>query len=298
MHKMNLQRTLQRSIVRYYGPICTTKQELIGRVGLGKQTRPSIVCSIAHKHNEHTRVCAAAMETLHTAFLIADDVCDNAKERNGQLAWHSIHGANNAWNDANFLVSTSTRMINDCFAGSLSSVVTSELSDTIATACIGQRTDMNVNLESVRYSEILDVYEQMCFEKTGNYTFGLPIKLGLLLSDRDPTVVREHIQAVSLHLGCIYQSCNDIRSTTNEDLLQRRLTWMAAVVVRNHPSIQTLLLDPKVLLQQYDQNDLASMHKVYCKKKTNLVMRHLDQMSEMGFQEAADVIEPFTREWI
>jgi geranylgeranyl pyrophosphate synthase len=294
---MYIRNILKDHIKRYYGSSCNMPPELVARVGLGKKIRPGLISSIVGRNDDRTQLCAAAMETLHAGFLIADDACDNARQRNGQLAWHRIHGVANAWNDANFLVSTSVLMFADCFRGSKSDVAMGFVTQAIAVSCMGQRSDMNVNLANIWSSDIMKTYERMCYQKTGKYTIGLPVQVANLLIDRDPTEVKHHIDAVSLHLGCIFQSCNDIRSPTNEDTEQQRLTWMAAVVARHNPSLETLSLAPEALVKEYENHDLANMHKFYCERKSNTVNRHLDQLRDAGFIEVSNAVEPFTREW-
>ena len=74
----------------------------------GKQLRPLIVLLSAKMHGEPCRssyLAAVAIEMLHTATLIHDDVVDNADERRGQKTVHTTWGAQIAVLTGDYLLS-------------------------------------------------------------------------------------------------------------------------------------------------------------------------------------------------
>jgi heptaprenyl diphosphate synthase len=97
------------------GFIQSTARELI--VSGGKRLRPALVLASAMT-GEYDRKkaipMAAAIETMHTATLVHDDVIDGAETRRGTPTMHMVHGNHVAIYTGDYLLARSLRMLSEC----------------------------------------------------------------------------------------------------------------------------------------------------------------------------------------
>lgn len=97
------------------GFIQSTARELI--VSGGKRLRPALVLASAMT-GEYDRQkaipMAAAIETMHTATLVHDDVIDGAETRRSTPTMHMVHGDHVAIYAGDYLLARSLRMLSEC----------------------------------------------------------------------------------------------------------------------------------------------------------------------------------------
>lgn len=165
--------------------------------------------------------CAAALELLHSAMLIHDDIIDRSDTRRGMPAWH-VHYAQFAapWDAAEAAhVGRSMALcagdVGFFFAFELLAEIDSDpatkrellsvVARTAGAAGVGELDEMHLALDHRSDDEaILDVYAK----KTAGYSCALPLTAGALLGGLAAATVAE-LAAVGRDLGQIFQIIDD-----------------------------------------------------------------------------------------
>ncbi|WGL52602.1 polyprenyl synthetase family protein [Nocardioides sp. BP30] len=199
----------------------------------GKRFRPALVMA-AHRafttqtaasSQESAATVAAAVELLHTAFVVHDDVIDGDDVRRGRLnvsgtyhaaaraAGASAAEARELGRAAGILagdlaLTTAVRAIAGCGAGS---EVVDRLLDLVdaalhATAC-GELADVrhSLHLEATTLADSLRMEEQ----KTSVYSFALPLQAGALLAGADTATITQLGEA-GRRMGVAFQLLDDL----------------------------------------------------------------------------------------
>uniref|UniRef100_A0A6C0KCX9 Uncharacterized protein n=1 Tax=viral metagenome TaxID=1070528 RepID=A0A6C0KCX9_9ZZZZ len=211
------------------------KQLVEYNMSSGKQLRARLVLDVGacyKKFDTTSRHCffplAAAVETLHTAMLIADDCCDDAGYRRGKLSWRKVVGCDAvAWNDANLLAWTAKQVLSDQYphAPQLGRRLDEAVLDTI----YGQRLDL------LSRGGDLAAFENIAMRKTGVYTFALPLMATLELCEGanvDFAKVHTAVLDASRPAANLFQAMNDLdnlrvdNQPTDADL--GRCSWVGA----------------------------------------------------------------------
>ncbi len=209
----------------------------------GKRFRPALVRA-AHDTfdgTEHDAVAevGAAIELLHTAFVIQDDVIDGDDIRRGRpnvsgtfRTWAREHGADE---DAaaelaftagilagDLAMATALRAIATC---GVSPAVTNRLLDLFDTALqittAGELADVRLSLGLEPAST--DASLAMAEHKTSAYSFSLPLQAGALLAGAGPDIVQE-CDVVGRHLGVAFQLADDLLGVFGNPDLTRKST--------------------------------------------------------------------------
>ncbi len=124
----------------------------------GKQIRPILTLLAAKsvgKVNENTMHCAVALEMLHTASLIHDDVVDESDERRGQPSVNSKWGNKISILVGDFLLSQSLAMTNKTRNPLILEKITS-LGKQLSEGELLQITNVkNINLKEEKYIEVI-----------------------------------------------------------------------------------------------------------------------------------------------
>lgn len=195
----------------------------------GKRFRPALV-TLAHEALGGTCAGAAvevgaAVELLHTALVIHDDVIDGDDRRRGRLnvsgTFHAHALTRGATADdavalgrtagilaGDLALAAAIRAVATCGA---STEVTHRLLDlfdaALHTTAAGELADVRLSLgvETVSLAESLAMEEQ----KTSAYSFALPLQAGALLAGADENTVRRLGEAGRL-LGIAFQLVDDL----------------------------------------------------------------------------------------
>ncbi|CAA9373619.1 MAG: Geranylgeranyl diphosphate synthase [uncultured Nocardioidaceae bacterium] len=195
----------------------------------GKRFRPALVTAA---HDAFGGTCAAAamevgaaVELLHTAFVIHDDVIDGDDLRRGRLnvsgTYHAQALAEGASPDeARELGRTAGILAGDlALAASIRAVATCGAATDVVhrlldlfdaalhTTASGELADVRLSLDLATASlpESLTMEEQ----KTGAYSFALPMQAGAVLAGADDGTVRQLGEA-GLMLGIAFQLVDDL----------------------------------------------------------------------------------------
>lgn len=194
----------------------------------GKRFRPKLVLATHDGLNGRRRDAAvrlaAAVELLHTAFVIHDDVIDGDTVRRGEpnVAGHFLRRARAHGMDegrAQSLASSAAILAGDlALTGAmhiaatsgaphtLTSAILHRLSVAIRESAIGEMAD--VRLSNEWGSSVRQVLE-MTGAKTAAYSFSLPLQWGALLAGAGSDVVAR-LGKAGAHLGLAFQLHDDL----------------------------------------------------------------------------------------
>lgn len=197
----------------------------------GKRFRPALVL-LAHRElgGGRPRVAArvgAAVELLHTAFVIHDDVIDGDDVRRGRLnvvgrhraealaRGASVRGAAELAHAAGILagdlaLGTAIRGIATCGAGPRQVERLLDLVDhALHRTAVGELADVGLSVQGGPGT--LETCLAMARQKTGAYSFGLPLAAGAVLADAEDDTLT-HLQAAGEELGLAFQLADDLAS--------------------------------------------------------------------------------------
>ena len=179
-------------------------------------------------HRHAATVFGASVDLLHAAFLIHDDIIDEDDLRRGQPTIHARVRRESG--DAHLGTSIALAAGDLALNGAVQLLVEADLDEGLVrpalvalTAAVNEtvtgeildvahRAQTRPEPELVRMSNLL---------KTGEYSFGLPLKLGALAAGRDPAAMGPLAQA----LGAAYQAADDIAGAhAGNDIEQHRVT--------------------------------------------------------------------------
>jgi geranylgeranyl diphosphate synthase type II len=179
----------------------------------GKALRPSLVLATCQAFGGSLREAmgpAVAIEMLHNAFLIHDDIEDQSRLRRGRPTLHRLHGVPLALNTGDALAMLSLRPLSD--DGVLGSRIQRAILDeflsmaqrTIAGQAkeLGWRQDNIVDLDPHDYLELIGA-------KTCWYTTIYPLRVGALIGSRGSADL-EGLTRFGFYLGAAFQIRDDL----------------------------------------------------------------------------------------
>lgn len=167
----------------------------------GKRIRPLLTLAAAHIYNaDMTRAyrLATAVEFIHSATLLHDDVVDDSDERRGQQSANAVFGNTASVLVGDFLFSRAFQlMVED---GSLKTLkILSDASAIIAEGEVLQLSTQN-NLGTT-----MDDYLRVIEGKTAAL-FAAACEVGPVMANADSTAMRDY----GLHLGMAFQIADDV----------------------------------------------------------------------------------------
>jgi geranylgeranyl diphosphate synthase, type II len=154
---------------------------------------------------------AAALELLHNAFLIHDDIQDGSAVRRGRRALHEEQGLPLALNAGNALAAAANAVFLDAVRSLRPPVADAMIASweqmTLATL-EGQSLDLGWQRDNV-LDLSMEHYFEMCARKTAWYTAIQPLSIGATLGSGDPDVDQDVFRFGWL-LGVLFQLANDL----------------------------------------------------------------------------------------
>lgn len=222
----------------------------------GKMLRPAICIANAKVFGgspESAVGCAAAIEILHNALLIHDDIQDGSELRRGRPTLHVLHGAPLAINAGDALMFTALRPLIDALRP-LGAEVARQVLDVSMTmaqeTAEGQALELGWRDRNIIALDESD-YLRMALKKTAWLGMIWPAQLGLLVGSAgraDPhSVVR-----FGYFLGVAFQIEDDLRNLSadpgygkerNGDLFEAKRTLMLIHVSRACTGVDRSRLD-------------------------------------------------------
>ncbi|HEY8477048.1 MAG TPA: polyprenyl synthetase family protein [Chloroflexota bacterium] len=174
--------------------------------GKGKRIRPSLALLAGKFHNfddEKIVTIAAAVEMLHTASLVHDDVVDGAEERRGAPTLFTRVGNAVAVLAGDYLFAKSA-----AYAASTNNLeVIARFADTVMTMCQGQIDEAN-RAPDVHLSLTRESYFRTIYSKTASL-FVLACESGAILSGAPQSTV-DALRDYGRDLGLAFQVIDDI----------------------------------------------------------------------------------------
>jgi geranylgeranyl diphosphate synthase type II len=154
---------------------------------------------------------AAAIELLHNAFLVHDDVEDESDERRGRPTLHALHGVPVAVNvgDALTLLGFEALIANRRRLGLLLSMSLLEEAQRMARESVeGQAIELGWRRDNVVHIEEAD-YLEMILKKTCWYTMIFPSRIGSLIGNRNSRDL-DRFTRFGFFLGAAFQIQDDL----------------------------------------------------------------------------------------
>jgi geranylgeranyl diphosphate synthase type II len=215
----------------------------------GKGIRPALCLATCRAYGGHTDDAlgaAAAIELLHNAFLVHDDICDSALQRRGRPAMHVRHGVPLALNAGDALAWLSIGPLLDnvgTLGTRLALAVLAEFHHLIQRTIEGQAVELGWRDRSFTELE-LDDYLKVVVDKTCWYSAIHPCRVGALIGSRGRADL-DAIARFGFFLGAVFQIRDDVENVTDRtdahgkdfgsDIIEAKPTLLLIHLLRTAP---------------------------------------------------------------
>ena len=247
----------------------------------GKQMRPLLTLLSAKAFgevNHHTLLSAVALELMHTASLIHDDVVDESDERRGLLSVHKAYSNKVAVLSGDYLLGLGLK--NVALAGSvellqLFSVTSQHLAQ-------GELLQLDTTSKNLSYEYYLDVIKN----KTA-VLFSACAKAGGMSVGCDPATLEE-LSRVGEYIGICFQIKDDIfdynpnsmiGKPTGNDMKEGKLTLPALYALKK--------------VNSKDYNDIARLIQQGEASKLDIEKLRMLTLEQGGIEHALSVIRDY-----
>lgn len=187
----------------------------------GRMLRPSLCIATARAFGapaEDAAHAAAAVELMHNAFLVHDDVEDESDTRRGRPTLHAIHGVPIAVNvgDALSFLGLQALMDNRARLGAwLTLRLLEDASRMVQESVEGQAMELGWRRDNM-LDLAEDDYLRMVFKKTCWYTTVFPVRAGALIGTRSDRGLERFLR-FGLFLGAAFQIQDDLLNLAGEE---------------------------------------------------------------------------------
>jgi geranylgeranyl diphosphate synthase, type II len=224
----------------------------------GKGIRPALclaTCRAFGGNPDDALPSATAIEMLHNAFLVHDDVEDDSDLRRGLPTLHAEHGVAIAVNAGDMLTALSVRILRDnlpVLGAPLAWRIYDEFDHMMQQSLEGQAMELGWMRDN-RCDVTDDDYLRMVLKKTCWYSFIQPCRIGALIATRDRLDL-DRFNRFGCYLGSAFQIQDDLLNLTGDE--GRYGKEIAGDLLEGK---RTLMLIH--LLRQLDGQDLARVTK-------------------------------------
>ncbi len=214
---------------------------------IGKSIRPALclaTCRAFGGDPSAAETSATAIEMLHNAFLVHDDVEDESELRRGQPTMHVEHGVPLAVNAGDMLNALSIRILRQNFStlgATLTWRVFDEFDHMMQESLEGQAMELGWVRDN-RCDVTDQDYLRMVLKKTCWYSFIHPCRIGALIATRD-AVDLDRFNRFGYYLGAAFQIQDDLLNLIGDekrygkeiggDLLEGKRTIMLIHLLRH-----------------------------------------------------------------
>jgi geranylgeranyl diphosphate synthase type II len=209
----------------------------------GKGLRPALclaTCGAFQGDDGRALPTAAALELLHNAFLIHDDIEDSSEYRRGKPTLHREHGIPLAVNAGDAMNALSARLLKQnlgLLGPELAARIFDEFDHMSIQTLEGQAMELGwIHDNDCNTTE--DDYLRMVLKKTGWYSFIHPLRLGALIAQGERTSNLDVFNRLGFFLGTAFQIQDDVLNLTGDrsrygkeiggDLLEGKRTLILA----------------------------------------------------------------------
>ncbi len=212
----------------------------------GKGIRPALclaTCRAFGGDASDALPSATALEMLHNAFLVHDDIEDESELRRGMPTMHAEHGIPIAVNAGDMLTALSVRILRDnlpVLGLPLAWRVYDEFDHMMQESLEGQAMELGWMRDN-RCDVTDDDYLRMVLKKTCWYSFIHPCRIGALIATKD-RVDLDRFNRFGCYLGTAFQIQDDLLNLTGDerrygkeiggDLLEGKRTLMLIHLLR------------------------------------------------------------------
>lgn len=186
----------------------------------GKALRPSLclsTCRAFGGSDADALPVAVAIEMLHNAFLIHDDIADGSQRRRGRPTLATEHGAALALNAGDALAVVASQVLRQ-HARTLTDDVAARVFEEFETMALrtleGQATELGWRRDNV-VGLCPEDYLDLIMHKTCWYTTIHPLRVGALVGSRGRADVRPMVR-FGFHLGAAFQIRDDLLNLVGE----------------------------------------------------------------------------------
>ncbi|HEX6389366.1 MAG TPA: polyprenyl synthetase family protein [Solirubrobacteraceae bacterium] len=212
----------QRALVEYLpmsGPR-DTLYRLVADYPLrgGKGIRPALCLATCRAHGGDTEEAlpsAVAIEMLHNAFLVHDDICDEAERRRGEPALHVTHGVAQALTAGNALAWMALEPLLrnvELLGAELALEVLAEFNHLTRRTIEGQAVELGWRTREDGIDT--DAYLDLVLAKTCWYSAIHPCRVGALIGSRG-TADLDAIADFGFYVGAVLQIRDDVENVTD-----------------------------------------------------------------------------------
>jgi geranylgeranyl diphosphate synthase type II len=180
----------------------------------GRSLRPSLCIAAAKAFGaslDEALNSAVALEILHNAFLIHDDIEDLSEQRRGRPTLHELHGVPLAVNAGDAMTVLSLRpLLDNCRTlGTYTAFRVLEEAERMGREAVeGQALELGWRRENAVDLDEAD-YLRMVLKKTCSYTTIFPLRVGAIVAGRDGPVL-DQLSRFSFFLGAAFQIQDDL----------------------------------------------------------------------------------------
>ena len=189
----------------------------------GKGLRPALclaTCEAFGGSVEDALHVAAAIELLHAAFLIHDDIEDGSEKRRGRSAMHVEYGVPIALNAGDALATLCLRPLLDGvdrIGSRMTRAVVAEFQCTMERTVQGQAVELGWRVDDTLDLSPID-YLDMVLRKTCAYTTILPLRTGALIGSWGGADL-DAIARFGFALGAAFQIQDDVLDVVSDQAL-------------------------------------------------------------------------------
>jgi geranylgeranyl diphosphate synthase type II len=187
----------------------------------GKAIRPALclaTCRAFGGRDEDAQGAAVAIEMLHNAFLVHDDIADGSERRRGRPTLPAEHGPGLALNAGDALAVLAHQVLRQ-HARRLDDELGERLLDEFDTMALrtleGQATELGWRREAVARLAPED-YLDLIMHKTCWYTTIHPLRVGALLGSGGQADLRPMVR-FGFHLGAAFQIQDDLLNLVGDE---------------------------------------------------------------------------------
>lgn len=205
----------------------------------GKQLRPMFTLLTARALrgfcNENSIRCAAAVEMLHTATLLHDDVADDSPVRRGSPTVRSLYGPNASVLVGDFWLSRAIETI----VGYCDERVVAIFAHSLQMLAEGEMIQLE---KAASLDTTEDDYIRIIYNKTAALFETAILSAAYSVNAKDREI--ESLQKYAYHIGLAFQIMDDIfdyspelslGKPTGQDILEKKMTLPLLAMLRNVP---------------------------------------------------------------
>ncbi len=278
----------------------------------GRMLRPSLCVATARAFGapaEDAVRTAVALELLHNAFLVHDDVEDESDVRRGRPTLHALHGVDVAVNagDALLLLGLRALLDNGRRLGPVLSMRILEEAERMARESVeGQAMELGWRRDNAVHLGEAD-YLAMILKKTCWYTTIFPLRVGALIGSRGRAPL-EPLLRFGFLLGAAFQITDDLLNLWGDevrygkelhgDLLEGKRTLMLIRLceqstVAERTRLHDVLATPRAARQADDVRWLRERMDAYgCLTYANAVAHALAGAARHEFAASFEALPP------